>query len=95
MLAIFLIFIINILSFLLYNNDKHRAIYGKWRIPEAVLVIVSFFGGAFGAFLAMKMFRHKTDKKLFRVSIPIFLGIQIVVFALMGYVLNTLPDMSF
>lgn len=50
----------SVLAFLLYGIDKRRAVRHKWRIPEATLLATSFLGGAFGALLGMKLFRHKT-----------------------------------
>lgn len=44
----------------LYKSDKSRAQKGKWRIKESTLLLVGILGGAAGALLAMKLFRHKT-----------------------------------
>lgn len=50
----------SIIAFILYKIDKNKAQKGKWRIKEATLLGVGFFGGAVGAIAAMKIFRHKT-----------------------------------
>lgn len=86
------LFIINCFAFLIYANDKHRACYGKWRWPELVLIIVAVIGGAFGSFMAMRLFRHKTEKQLFRITIPILLFVQCVILFIMGYPADILPD---
>ena len=52
--------ILSFVTFILYHSDKKKAIRGKYRIPEKVLLLSSLFGGAYGGFLAMKIFRHKT-----------------------------------
>ena len=52
--------VVSFLAFLVYGIDKRRAVEGKWRIPEKVLLAWSFFGGGVGGYLAMKAFRHKT-----------------------------------
>ncbi|MBO5736652.1 MAG: DUF1294 domain-containing protein [Clostridia bacterium] len=52
--------VVSFLAFLIYGIDKRRAVEGKWRIPEKVLLSFSFFGGAIGGYLGMKAFRHKT-----------------------------------
>lgn len=52
--------IMSLIAFLFYATDKRKARNGAWRIPESVLLLLGFFGGAFGALLAMKVFRHKT-----------------------------------
>ena len=43
-----------------YGADKHKARSGAWRIPEKVLLLLSFFGGAAGGTLARGLVRHKT-----------------------------------
>lgn len=64
--------VINLLTFLLYGLDKYKAIRQEWRIPERVLLLMAFVGGAFGALSAMRIFRHKTRKGRFRLMIPLF-----------------------
>ena len=58
---------INAFTVLLFWLDKRRARNNDWRIPEAVLLGASFFGGSPAAFFAMRKFRHKTKKTSFRV----------------------------
>ena len=59
-LIIGIFLIVNIAAYVTYGRDKHLAKAGKWRIPEKVLLSLSFFGGAAGALTAMQLFRHKT-----------------------------------
>ncbi len=54
------IFLMSLIAFILYGADKRKAKKDLWRIPEAVLLNFGFFGGAPGALLGMKAFRHKT-----------------------------------
>ena len=54
------IFLMSLIAFILYGVDKRKAKKAAWRIPEAVLLNLGFFGGAIGAILGMKTFRHKT-----------------------------------
>lgn len=70
--------LINILTFFLFGEDKKRAIEKKRRISERTLLLFSFFGGALGALLGMRVFHHKTRKMKFRVSVPLFLILQII-----------------
>ena len=56
---IFLI-VMSVAAFILYGADKKKAKSGKWRIKESTLLGLGFFGGAVGALLAMRVFRHKT-----------------------------------
>lgn len=67
-----------VLSFGLFAYDKHRACYGKWRIPEAVLMICTVLMGAFGSLCAMVIFNHKTQKSLFNIGVPVLLLLQIL-----------------
>ncbi len=54
------IVIISFITMCFYISDKHKAKKGKWRIPEKVLLSLSFFGGAIGGLIGMYVFRHKT-----------------------------------
>ena len=74
-------FIANSLTFLLFFIDKQQAIRGKWRLSEKVLLASSFAGGAVGAALGMKVFRHKTRKTLFKVLIPLSIVLHIYLMA--------------
>lgn len=52
---------LSILTFLLYGLDKFLA-KAEWkRIPERWLHTLSLIGGFPGAFLGMKIFKHKTN----------------------------------
>ena len=57
--------LISVIAFVAYTLDKLKAKLKWWRIPEKVLLLLSFFGGGIGGYLAMNLFRHKTTKKLF------------------------------
>ena len=59
---IFLIWLaaLSLLALILYRADKTKARKHKWRIRESTLLTLGFIGGAPGALLGMKLFRHKT-----------------------------------
>ena len=76
---------INIIAFFMYGLDKSKAKRGAWRIPEATLLGIAFFGGALGAFLGMKVFRHKTKHVQFFVGVPVMLVLQIALAAFLVY----------
>ena len=57
-LCSYLIFI-NLLTFIVFGIDKLKATAHLWRIPEKILLLISFFGGLACALLAMFLFRHK------------------------------------
>lgn len=55
----------SIIAFAMYGIDKHRATRNQWRIKESLLLGISFLGGAVGALLGMRVFRHKTKHRYF------------------------------
>lgn len=68
----------NLVVFALYGADKARAAAGKWRIRESVLLWSAFLFGSAGAYLGMTVFRHKTKKRRFFISVPLFLVLHIL-----------------
>jgi uncharacterized membrane protein YsdA (DUF1294 family) len=60
-------FALSVFVFFAYHSDKRRAEAGAWRIPEATLHLMSLVGGWLGAFLAQRVFRHKTSKVSFQI----------------------------
>ena len=59
-IAIIVFAVMSLVAFALYGADKCKAKRGQWRIPEKVLLLWSFLGGAIGGSAAMLLFRHKT-----------------------------------
>ena len=72
---------INLITFILYGVDKRRARKGQWRIPEKTLLLGTWLLGGVGAWLAMRMFRHKTKHIAFAVSAPVGAVLSIAVMA--------------
>lgn len=68
---------LNAFSFALYGLDKYKARKEKWRISEKSLLTISLLG-PIGAWLGMTQFRHKTQKPMFRYSVPAFIGIHLL-----------------
>lgn len=56
---------INAWTMLRFGQDKRRAEAGHRRIPESDLLTLAALGGTPGAYLARRMFRHKTRKQPF------------------------------
>ena len=70
--------LVNAIAFVLYGLDKSYAKKKKWRIPEANLIGIALLYGAPGAYLGMKVFRHKTKHPKFTITVPCLLILQIV-----------------
>ena len=62
--------LMNIVGFVLFAVDKKRAILHQWRIPEVVLLGVSALGGCVGAYIAMRVYRHKIRYAIFSMGVP-------------------------
>lgn len=73
----------NAVAFIVYGIDKYRARNGKWRIPEATLLMLAVVGGSVGAWLGMKAWHHKIRHRKFRYGVPAILLLQIVVATLL------------
>ena len=68
---------INAVTFAVYGADKRRAKKDKRRVPEKTLFLLAIIGGSVGAFLGMRIFRHKTRHWYFVWGIPAILVAQI------------------
>ncbi|WAC04845.1 MAG: DUF1294 domain-containing protein [Methanoregula sp.] len=73
---VFIFLVVNGVVFFLYAADKRRAATARWRISESLLLCSALIG-PFGAFFAMRLFRHKTQKLRFFV-VPLFCLLQIL-----------------
>ena len=77
MMLIYYLLAVNVLTFIVYGVDKWKARRGHWRVPEATLMGLAALGGSVGAWLAMQLFRHKTQKKKFRYGVPVLFVLQV------------------
>ena len=73
---------VNLVTFILYGVDKRSAKRSAWRIPEKTLLTGTWLLGGVGAWLAMRMFRHKTKHLAFQVSAPAGAVLSLAVMAL-------------
>ena len=80
-LAVYIV--LNVIAFVSYVWDKHKAKEDMWRTKESTLIILAFFG-PFGATLGMLAVRHKTRKLKFKL-VYIFLVLHIIVIAYLIY----------
>jgi len=74
--------IINAAAVLFMFLDKFFARKNLRRIPESVLLSSAMLGGSLGVLLAMQFFRHKTNKPKFRILIPLFLILHIILLSI-------------
>ena len=73
---------LNVIAFSLFGLDKQRARRGLWRIRESVLLAVTWLMGGLGAWLGMRVFRHKTQKRVFAISAGVATVLQLALMAL-------------
>ena len=76
---------VNILATFICIYDKVQAKKKKWRVPEKILFLVSFLGGATAMYFTMIIVRHKTKHKRFMFLLPLISVLQIVLFL---YIIN-------
>ena len=82
----FILLYIAIMSFfaaVLTILDKYFAVTHKWRIPESVLLIFGFLGGAAAEYAVMKMIRHKTKHKKFMIGLPVMIAIHLTIIVIL------------
>lgn len=76
-----LLLLVNAAAFVAMGYDKWRAGRGARRVPEARLILPVWFGGAPGMWLAMRTFRHKTQKRSFQVRVWVAVAGSLVLWA--------------
>ena len=76
MLLLYYMIGINAITFIVYGIDKLKARKGRWRIPEATLLLLAVVGGSIGAWLGIKVWHHKTLHKKFRYGVPLIVLVQ-------------------
>ncbi len=80
LIAILAVYIVlNIIAFVAFVWDKHKAKNDMWRTRESTLILLALFG-PFGATIGMLTVRHKTQKIKFKL-VYLFLIIHIIVIA--------------
>ncbi len=75
-LAAFLL-AVNCWTILRFWQDKQRARADERRIRESDLLGLALIGGSPGAFLARRLFRHKTRKEPFSTQLQIIAVVQL------------------
>jgi uncharacterized membrane protein YsdA (DUF1294 family)/cold shock CspA family protein len=72
---------LSLAAFFIYGFDKAQAQRGGLRVPEAILHLLSLLGGSPGAFVAMRVFHHKTSKRSFQAVFWLIVAVQVGVLA--------------
>lgn len=80
-----LLIIINLITCILYGVDKLKSMSRGRRIPEKTLLGFAFIGGSVGAFIGMRVFRHKTRHWNFRILVPLFMILHFVLIVFVYY----------
>lgn len=76
---------INCVAFVIYGADKAFARLHSWRVPEIWLLLLAALGGSAGAFIAMQLFRHKTQHLKFIFGVPLIFFLQVAVISYFFY----------
>ena len=72
--------VLSIFTWVVFWIDKRRSRKdGARRVSQAVLLGISAFGGAAGGLAAMSLLRHKTKHLSFKILLPLFLVLHLVV----------------
>lgn len=69
--------VMNLTGFVAFGLDKLSAKKGWSRASEACLLAIAVFFGSLGCLAGMYLFRHKTQKKKFTITIPILFVAQL------------------
>lgn len=78
LLCIYLL-IINIITFIMFAIDKIKALLGRWRVREVMLLALGLIGGSIGGLLAMDIFNHKVKSEYFIIGFPIILVTHLII----------------
>ena len=82
LLVIWLV-LVNLAAFVVFGWDKFKAKYREKhpaarRVPERTLFLLAILGCSVGALLGMRVWRHKTLHRSFRIGIPLILAAQVL-----------------
>lgn len=78
--------IINFITLVVFGADKISAASDAWRVRERTLLLLALVGGSLGAIIAIKFFRHKTQKSSFLILLAVIFLAQL---ALLLWITNS------
>ena len=70
----------NLFLFFVYGYDKLKAKKKGRRVPEVFFLVSAFLFAGIGSAFGMLVFNHKTTKMKFRILIPLFAVVNVLVF---------------
>ena len=73
--------VMNLVGLFIMRHDKNKAIHHEYRVRERTLWLVALFGGAVGATVGMRLYRHKTKHLNFRIGFPFLAVVEIILFS--------------
>ena len=80
-----LVFLMSIVTFVVYGWDKRQAFGDGRRVPERTLHLLAFLGGWPGALMGQRHFRHKTKKVPFLIVFWFIVVLHLAVLGLVVY----------
>ena len=80
--------IMSLVAFVAYGIDKKRAQTAGRRIPERTLHLLALLGGWPGAWIAQRLFHHKTRKLSFRVAFWLVVALHLALAGAAAYLLT-------
>ena len=79
--AVFVVFGLSAITYVVYALDKYKAQSGRWRTPESVLHLLECAGGWPGAWVAQQTLRHKSRKRGYRIAFWMMVALHCVALA--------------
>jgi uncharacterized membrane protein YsdA (DUF1294 family) len=67
---------LSLVTFLAFAWDKHCAVRGRWRVPEATLHLLELCGGWPGALAGQSWLRHKSTKLSYRIVLWLIVALH-------------------
>ena len=77
--------LMSVIAFIAYGRDKRLAKSGSWRTPERTLLLLSACFCGIGAFIGMRVYRHKTQHTSFKIIVPLTMILQLALLAVLAY----------
>lgn len=81
--------VLSLVTFVVYGFDKRRAQMSGRRVPENTLHLMALLGGWPGALMGQRVFRHKTQKRVFRIVFWLCVMLNLAVVGGVVYLLQS------